>query len=242
MNLSTFSTAVAVSVLLTGPVLGQSGGPYRINRSSIDGGAAVMDGDGVDQRGTAGQPDSSTLDGGPYRLRGGFWTGLEATPATPTVTVTGSPLATSTPTRTASSAPTRSATHTPTQTFTTSPTASSTRTSTPTGTRPSTATATHTATGIVPPTHTPTGSTTSTPSGTPPTQTQTPSIECAGDCNGDGVVSISELVRMVNIALENLSLDLCPVGDGNRDGRIAINELIAAVNNALDDCLGTAKR
>lgn len=242
MKAHTLPSAAAIAVLLTTPALAQSGGPYRINRATIDAGATAMDGNGVEQRGTAGQPDSMTLDGGPYRLRGGFWRGLEATPATPTVTRTGSPIATSTPTRTASSPPTRTGTQTPTRSVTHSPTRSRTRTTTPTGTRPATATATQSATGIASPTNTPTQSTTATPSGPLPTQTHTPSIACAGDCNGDGLVSISELVRMVNIALDNLPLDLCPAGDGNRDGRIAINELIAAVNSALEDCPGAVAR
>lgn len=54
-----------------------------------------------------------------------------------------------------------------------------------------------------------------------------------GDCNGDGVVQINELILGVNIALGNLPLTDCPAFDTNHDGRVTIDELIAAVNAAL---------
>lgn len=60
-------------------------------------------------------------------------------------------------------------------------------------------------------------------------------IELAGDCNGNGVVSIAELVTGVNIALETRSVEDCPAFDADGDGKVEINELIAGVNNALLD-------
>jgi hypothetical protein len=54
-----------------------------------------------------------------------------------------------------------------------------------------------------------------------------------GDCNGDGVVMINEIITGVNISLEILPLTACPAFDTNRDGRVTIEELIAAVNAAL---------
>lgn len=60
--------------------------------------------------------------------------------------------------------------------------------------------------------------------------------QCVGDCNGDGAVSINELVTAVNVALGSRSIDDCPNADGNQDGSVGINELIRAVNNALNGC------
>ena len=59
---------------------------------------------------------------------------------------------------------------------------------------------------------------------------------CAGDCNGDGEVTINELITGVNIALGNDSVSSCPAVDTNGDGEVAVNELIQAVNSALNGC------
>jgi hypothetical protein len=69
--------------------------------------------------------------------------------------------------------------------------------------------------------------------------TPTPTVvaPCPGDCNGDGVVTVNELIRGVNIPLGNLPLDSCPAFDRNGNGSIEINELIAAVNALLSGCL-----
>ena len=66
--------------------------------------------------------------------------------------------------------------------------------------------------------------------GTPPTPS------CVGDCNGNGVVTINELILGVNIALGSAAVDDCPAFDENGNGMVGINELIAAVNNALGGC------
>ena len=102
---------------------------------------------------------------------------------------------------------------TPSQTATPSP--ADTRTSRPT------ATATPIATASAPPTASPTG-------GVPPA--------CAGDCNGDGSVTIDELVRAVNIALGSLPIVHCAPIDGDADGNAAIDELVRAVNATLQGC------
>ena len=60
--------------------------------------------------------------------------------------------------------------------------------------------------------------------------------DCVGDCNGDGQVSINELVLGVNIALGSLPADACPAFDPNGNDAVAINELIAGVGNALNGC------
>lgn len=83
-----------------------------------------------------------------------------------------------------------------------------------------------------------------TPSPTPsvtetPVVTATPTsgpVRCAGDCDGNGQVSINELIRGVNIALGSAALDDCAVFDVDGNGQVAVNELIAAVNAALAGC------
>jgi hypothetical protein len=59
---------------------------------------------------------------------------------------------------------------------------------------------------------------------------------CIGDCNGDGEVSVDELLTMVNIALGTADIASCVAGDANRDGTITIDEILAAVVNALNGC------
>lgn len=60
--------------------------------------------------------------------------------------------------------------------------------------------------------------------------------QCPGDCNGDGEVTIDELLTMVNIALADADLSACAAGDVNQDGQITIDEVLFAVNNALNGC------
>jgi Ca2+-binding EF-hand superfamily protein len=59
---------------------------------------------------------------------------------------------------------------------------------------------------------------------------------CAGDCDGNGTVSISELVRGVSIALGQAALDRCTRVDANGDGVVSVAELIRAVGHALNGC------
>jgi hypothetical protein len=59
---------------------------------------------------------------------------------------------------------------------------------------------------------------------------------CVGDCNGDGEVTVNELLVLVNITLDTAALTACPVGDQNSDGAITVNEIIGGVNNALGAC------
>ena len=63
-----------------------------------------------------------------------------------------------------------------------------------------------------------------------------PSGGCVGDCNGDGVVTVNEIILMVNISLGLLPVSLCPAGDANQDGSVTINEIITAVNTSLTGC------
>jgi hypothetical protein len=119
--------------------------------------------------------------------------------------------------------PTR--TRTPTRVRT--PSSTPTVTWTPSITRTPTITATFTpCNGTCPPTLTPS-----------PTPTPTrPIITCTGDCNGDGEVTIDELIRGVRLALNEPDENACPAFDANGDGEVTIEELVAAVNNALVGC------
>jgi hypothetical protein len=59
--------------------------------------------------------------------------------------------------------------------------------------------------------------------------------QCVGDCDGDGVVNVAELVAGVSIALGVQAADSCPdLADGS--GQVTVARLIAAVSAALDGC------
>jgi hypothetical protein len=59
---------------------------------------------------------------------------------------------------------------------------------------------------------------------------------CVGDCNGDGEVTVEEIVRIVNIALGAESIDACPAADADGSGTITVDEIVTAVGNALNGC------
>lgn len=115
-----------------------------------------------------------------------------------------------------------------------------TPTSAPSTTPVTTPTRTATATATAVPTNTELGgSPTATLTGSPAaSSTPTQAAPCAGDCNGSGEVSISELITMVNIALGTSPVTLCEAGDLNHNGIITVNEIITAVGNALGSCPG----
>jgi hypothetical protein len=70
-----------------------------------------------------------------------------------------------------------------------------------------------------------------------PTPTPTPLvIACVGDCNGDGEVTIDELILGVRIALEMSDLSDCPEFDADGSEEVTVDELVEAVNNALSGC------
>ncbi|MGH3054136.1 MAG: hypothetical protein ACRDL7_04060, partial [Gaiellaceae bacterium] len=73
-------------------------------------------------------------------------------------------------------------------------------------------------------------------------ETPTPGTcgSCVGDCNSNCVVTVDELILMVNIALDDNGTSRCVAGDPSGDGHITINEIIAAVNNALTECPSSA--
>lgn len=59
---------------------------------------------------------------------------------------------------------------------------------------------------------------------------------CVGDCDGDGEVSVVEIVRMVNVALGNSPIGLCAAGDENGDGAVTIEEIVRAIGNIFEGC------
>ncbi len=72
-----------------------------------------------------------------------------------------------------------------------------------------------------------------------PTPTPTPpatSVTCVGDCDGNGMVTVDELLTVVNIALGEADVSTCSAGDANQDGHITVNEVLSAVNSALNGC------
>ncbi len=78
-----------------------------------------------------------------------------------------------------------------------------------------------------------------TPSLTPsprPTASATVSSRCTGDCDRSGVVTVDEVVRMVNIALGTLPPMYCLAGDRDGNGQITVDEIVEAVNWLLVGC------
>jgi hypothetical protein len=70
-----------------------------------------------------------------------------------------------------------------------------------------------------------------------PTPTVTPAApSCAGDCNGNGVVTVNELIIGVAIATGNAPVTACLAFDLNGNGIVSVNELVAAVGKALNGC------
>jgi hypothetical protein len=65
---------------------------------------------------------------------------------------------------------------------------------------------------------------------------------CTGDCNGDGVVSIGEVVKCINMFLGQPLCSTtdpaanCPVADVNNDGQVSIGEIMQCINNLVGGC------
>src|SRR5690242_1336184 len=59
---------------------------------------------------------------------------------------------------------------------------------------------------------------------------------CVGDCDGSGEVTVDELIKGVNIALESIPISACPSFDRSGDGAVTIDELLFCVNEALFGC------
>ncbi|HVM96809.1 MAG TPA: trypsin-like serine protease [Candidatus Acidoferrales bacterium] len=59
---------------------------------------------------------------------------------------------------------------------------------------------------------------------------------CPGDCNGDGTVTVDEVLEGVRILLGDADMSVCPVLDSNGDGVITVDELLASVSSLLNGC------
>lgn len=164
-------------------------------------------------------------------------TPLSTSTPTPTPTLTVPAGSTATPTFTATATPTITGTSTPTGTPTITPTITSTPTRTPTGTPTATPTSTPTLTPSASATVTPVaGATaTSTPTFTP-TFTQGPIPSCCGDCDGNSVVTQTEVELCQNIMLGKSALSTCPACDCNGNGTITIAEITLASSHLLSGC------
>jgi len=84
-------------------------------------------------------------------------------------------------------------------------------------------------------TSTPTTDRTSTPQVNPSTS-PSPFTTCAGDCDGDRVVTIGELIDGVRMSLGMLGVEHCAALDRDGNAEVTIDELIAAVQAALTGC------
>ena len=62
-------------------------------------------------------------------------------------------------------------------------------------------------------------------------------VTCVGDCNGDGVVRIGEIVAGVDLALAGAAAGACPAFECNPPGLgVFVNCVVVAVGNALNGC------
>ncbi len=68
-------TVLMLCCLLAAAASAQSGGPYVLEWSTIDGGGGQSSGGQYVLTGTIGQPDAAYSEGGNYELLGGFWPG-----------------------------------------------------------------------------------------------------------------------------------------------------------------------
>jgi hypothetical protein len=59
---------------------------------------------------------------------------------------------------------------------------------------------------------------------------------CPGDCDGNGSVSVDELVITVTIALGVREVGSCTAADVGGDGKVSVPDLIRAVRSSLDGC------
>ena len=58
----------------------QSGGPFDLSWSTLDGGGGPSSGGGFSLNGTVGQPDAGAMIGGNFSLAGGFWDASQTPP------------------------------------------------------------------------------------------------------------------------------------------------------------------
>lgn len=160
-------------------------------------------------------------------------TGFTDSPVYTVLITNEEPLLTPTATAELTATEVEEATPTPTEQVEATPTATEEGERTPTATEQPTAAFTATATVTSTATGEPTSNAASAATASP-TGTEAPPV-CPGDCDGNGVVAINELIRAVVLASSSGTAG-CAAADGNGDRAIAINELIRAVRSALEGC------
>lgn len=77
---------------------------------------------------------------------------------------------------------------------------------------------------------------TGTPTAGPATPTPRVRAPCIGDCDGDGRVTIAEIILAIRAALGQASVDECAAVDADLDGAVSINDLIRAIDGVLINC------
>lgn len=86
------------------------------------------------------------------------------------------------------------------------------------------------------PTATPTPTHTVTPPFTPTPVATVPGAGCVGDCNGDGSVTVDEILLGISIALGIRDIEDCPAFDRGGAGEVVVSDIVAAVNASLVGC------
>lgn len=71
------------------------------------------------------------------------------------------------------------------------------------------------------------------------TATPVPVSDCPGDCNGSGDVTVDEIVRGVNVALNGFTDPPCPALDSDDNGSVTVDDLVRAINTALNGCVAS---
>ncbi len=61
-------------------------------------------------------------------------------------------------------------------------------------------------------------------------------VDCPGDCDGNGQVTVDEIIVAVSIALGEAELGDCLAADSGGDGNVTVDELVMAVDAALNGC------
>ena len=69
-----------------------------------------------------------------------------------------------------------------------------------------------------------------------PTQPGPTAKPCVGDCNGDGAVTVEELLIAWQIAQGNAPIGVCRSADGSGDGAVTVDELTQAHQHAQTGC------
>jgi len=63
-----------------------------------------------------------------------------------------------------------------------------------------------------------------------------PASSCTGDCGNTNVVTIDNILTMIDVGLGKLPVTACMAGDRNQDSQITVDEDLTAIDNALSGC------